>query len=281
MVAISWTIGRCIYCGSTGNLSDEHIIPYGLGGRWVLRKASCKECADITSRFELNVLRNLWGPARAAFGLPTRRRYINKYPLTIERNGAKEITEIDPAECGVPLLFTHFEAPAYLSGKPFSKGIAMNGQTTHILPSTEYFKNAIKAKFNPDRIEFTATYKPYSPTDFAKMLAKIAYGFAVAQNGLDGIKTPYVLDALLNKKDDIGMWVGCNADAKEFSTGVDDFEIRLNFINSPKRDIVVEIKLFGKLETPTYLVVVGEPTAEKLKGVHFDQDVVSTIYMTK
>src|ERR1700745_123380 len=40
-----------------------------------------------------------------------------------------------------------FEAPAYLSGKPFSHGVAMNGHTTHILPSVKHFKNAIKAEF--------------------------------------------------------------------------------------------------------------------------------------
>lgn len=38
-------VNVCIYCGGTGALSDEHIIPFGLGGRWVLPKASCAECA--------------------------------------------------------------------------------------------------------------------------------------------------------------------------------------------------------------------------------------------
>jgi hypothetical protein len=46
----------------------------------------------------------------------------------------------------------------------------------------------------------------------------------------------------------------------------DDFDITLSYIDTPRRDIVAEIKLFGKLHTPTYVVVVGEPTPEVLQG---------------
>jgi 5-methylcytosine-specific restriction endonuclease McrA len=28
--------GRCVYCGSTGPLKDEHIIPFSLGGKAVI-----------------------------------------------------------------------------------------------------------------------------------------------------------------------------------------------------------------------------------------------------
>jgi hypothetical protein len=37
-------VGRCIYCGSTDQLSDEHIVPAGLGGDQILYKASCESC---------------------------------------------------------------------------------------------------------------------------------------------------------------------------------------------------------------------------------------------
>ena len=54
--------GACIYCGATdAALSDEHVVPYGLGGSHVLRKASCCRCAAITSKFERKVMRELWG----------------------------------------------------------------------------------------------------------------------------------------------------------------------------------------------------------------------------
>jgi 5-methylcytosine-specific restriction endonuclease McrA len=39
--------GRCIYCGSTGPLKDEHIIPLSLGGKAVIEAASCGDCEAI------------------------------------------------------------------------------------------------------------------------------------------------------------------------------------------------------------------------------------------
>ena len=90
-------------------------------------------------------------------------------------------------------------------------------------------------------------------------MAKVAYGFVVWQLGLEGIKSDYVLPAILGQKNDIGMWVGCDGDGDKISTAAEFFEISLNFIDTPKRDILVEIKLIGPLSTPNYLVVVGEP----------------------
>jgi hypothetical protein len=41
-------VNKRVYCGA-GNcaLSDEHIMPYFLGGVLVLPKASCEECQKI------------------------------------------------------------------------------------------------------------------------------------------------------------------------------------------------------------------------------------------
>jgi hypothetical protein len=48
---------KCIYCGKLDTkLSDEHIVPESLGGVHIIRKASCPECATITSRFEMHQL---------------------------------------------------------------------------------------------------------------------------------------------------------------------------------------------------------------------------------
>ena len=42
-------VGRCIYCGSTDTLTDEHIIPLALNGTGLLPKSSCVACAKITN----------------------------------------------------------------------------------------------------------------------------------------------------------------------------------------------------------------------------------------
>ncbi|RUL68413.1 HNH endonuclease [Dyella choica] len=67
--------GLCIYCGRSGlRLTDEHILPYFIGGQHVIEEASCDDCAKITTKFELDVGRELWGDARIAFNAPSRRK---------------------------------------------------------------------------------------------------------------------------------------------------------------------------------------------------------------
>ncbi|SRR5271163_282192 len=47
--------GECIYCGALGSeveLTDEHIVPYSLGGNVELLQASCKKCARVTGGLE-------------------------------------------------------------------------------------------------------------------------------------------------------------------------------------------------------------------------------------
>ena len=61
-------VGRCIYCGATDELTDEHIIPFSLGGVLILDKASCngtKGCNKKTHKFEGVVARQIFGKFRA------------------------------------------------------------------------------------------------------------------------------------------------------------------------------------------------------------------------
>jgi hypothetical protein len=71
---VSRYVGKCIYCGSTTNLSDEHVVPRGLGGEWVLKKASCQKCAGIISRFETDIIKDFFSLLRIKLDLPTRRK---------------------------------------------------------------------------------------------------------------------------------------------------------------------------------------------------------------
>jgi hypothetical protein len=50
--------GLCIYCGKRDvRLTDEHVVPFSLGGHHILEAASCLTCADITKKFEQDVAR--------------------------------------------------------------------------------------------------------------------------------------------------------------------------------------------------------------------------------
>jgi hypothetical protein len=71
--------GACIYCDVTGvRLTDEHVVPLSLGGQHIIKNASCDDCATITTKFERDVAREMWGDARISYNAPSRRKKERK-----------------------------------------------------------------------------------------------------------------------------------------------------------------------------------------------------------
>jgi hypothetical protein len=75
------TKGQCIFCGAKDvNLTDEHILPYFIGGSHIINDSGCKLFTKITSRFERDVAKGLWDDARNAYNAPSRRKKkLKKY----------------------------------------------------------------------------------------------------------------------------------------------------------------------------------------------------------
>jgi hypothetical protein len=79
-------VGKCIYCGSDGGLkglSDEHMVPFSLGGDAILPKASCAACATETSKIELYLARHIFHGLRSHVGAPSRKKSL---PSTLSAN---------------------------------------------------------------------------------------------------------------------------------------------------------------------------------------------------
>jgi len=62
-------------------------------------------------------------------------------------------------------------------------------------------------ELNADSISFSVTYTGH---DFAKLLAKIAYGFEIKEFGVSIIDDAYVLSVIRGDSKDIEKWVGCS-----------------------------------------------------------------------
>jgi hypothetical protein len=84
-------VGFCIYCGARGAednpISDEHIIPEGMGGNLVLEMASCQKCAGVISAAEGFCQRNMFPGLRALYDLYGKQRKKTRplaFPLTIK-----------------------------------------------------------------------------------------------------------------------------------------------------------------------------------------------------
>ena len=97
------------------------------------------------------------------------------------------------------------------------------------------------------------TYEPVGA--FARMLAKIAYGFAVVAVGCDltKIEQVHVLPAILGQSTDVGRWVG--GSGGDEPSAVSDLHYVSLALNGD--EIVVRVRLFARYNAPEYLVAVG------------------------
>lgn len=251
-------VGICIYCGSTEKLENEHIIPYGLQGNWILPKSSCRKCSNITKSFEGRLLRGVFLPARAAEGFQTRRPKERPkfYPIKVSREGKEEKINVTIDNHLTILTMPLFAPASYISKGHYEKGIDLIG--TEIIRFSDS-PEKIGKRLRADEISTTCAFQP---VDFARMLAKIAYSFAVAEYGLSAIEEAYVLPAILGKKDDMGRWIGSDSFKFELEKkgalhilGKVVVDWKQNSDN--EKLIVVKVKLFANSGISGYEVIVG------------------------
>jgi hypothetical protein len=248
---VSRRIGQCIYCGrADGQLSREHIIPEGLNGEWTLTNASCDRCAQITSRFETDLLQNAFGPARLALRMRTKRpaERPQHLPLLVRRGGAEVSIPIPVEEYPAVIALPVFAPPAYMNQDSGSSLLrVVNARPIQVAgrPLAE-----LHAKYG---YEYTAIQLEYKPVAFARAVAKIAYAFAVLRLGLERITDRYVLPVVLGKTGGIGQWVGCDAgEPVGPSTGLHALTLQLT-----QNEIHMFVRLFAQFDAPEYHVIVG------------------------
>lgn len=244
-------IGKCVYCGSTDTLTDEHIVPYGLKGPWQLLKGSCEACNQITSAFEGTVLREYFKLVRAALDLPTRRprNRPKEFSFEVDREGRKENIVMPVTDCPAIFMMLKLEEPGHIVKHGSENSIKTVAVRLHGLNPTK-----LKDKFGIEGISIKAHF---SGNCFERMLAKIAYGMTILAYGPKALKECYVLPCILGLKDDVGHWVGSSG--KHASTSPAEkkvlHRIRLTTNNG---EVSVLIRLFANYQTPEYLVIVGK-----------------------
>ena len=245
-------IGQCIYCGKKcESLQDEHVIPYGLGGDLKLLKASCKKCADVTSAFEGEILRDVFLPARAKLKLPTRHKKNRpeKFPLSIEKNGQRKDIGVPINEHFTAVTLPEFKLPAFLERRSYKKGIELIALSMSSVGKPQIKEITKKHDAQSLIIENSFTHA------FPRLLAKIAYGFAISKFRLGKMQKVYVLPVILGESKDIGRWVGCLPYSKQRTAGEGLHVLRLHMID--KKVVLAYVRLFASCDTPEYLVVVG------------------------
>lgn len=247
-------IDKCIYCGVEGpDLTDEHVVPFGLLPRTepgiILRKASCRPCAAITSKVERAVLRELWQPIRAGLNLRSRRKgdALKLYPLVIEQDGREKEIFLPVDEFPVVMIFPTFAQPGCISGESLEDGINVNGTFTIQLagPSLEN----VARKLQTTKVSVKATFRVLT---YERLLCKVAYGFAIAKLGLASIDKNFLVPIILGHDSKVGQWLGF--DGKEL--------VKPNYYHSLGLQVQggvihCRVRLFASFGAPEYHVVVG------------------------
>jgi hypothetical protein len=243
-------IGECIYCGTVeGSLGKEHAIPYGLNGPWTLLRASCPRCADITSRFEQDTLRSLLSPVRTVLGMQTRRPTVRpkSLALVLESNGVQRTIRVPSSEFPLYLPTPVFPPPRCLAGVHPSPGIPTQLSFIHVAgPSLDQVLRRYGADFAGARLNF-------SPQDFARTLAKIAFTAAIYVMGVAPFSNTPVRRLILGEDPCVGHWVGSwTGEPINEEKGLHAMKIR-----SSGSDVHVVLRLFAQFGAPEYHIVLG------------------------
>jgi hypothetical protein len=254
------SVSHCIYCGISNNLSDEHIIPFGLGGRIKLLKSSCSECAKKTSSFEHTCLRTMYGPLRLLYDLPSRRKKNRpeKLSLKVKFKSKDEWTYIEVEQERYPFLITfpYFPMPNLLVNTQSDiRGATADRFWIRGASPSYVFKDLLQ-KLTQDLLAFSIM--PESKVhieEFCQMLAKIGHSFAVAELG-HATFTPFLIPHIKDKKlTNCGDYIGSLPKDEKPSSQLHELSIYRDIISNY---VTVRIRLLAKLGTPTYFVVVGE-----------------------
>lgn len=252
-------VGSCIYCGATSvKLTDEHILPLGLSGTALLPKASCENCAKITSQQERLVMRESMWPLRVLMQLRSRRKHKdapNEYPVVAVRDdGTRETVMLPASRYPVYVPFPIFPEPATLvqPDEPYEWGIkCLGNEKLWAGPRGEDVCRDLGVK----SIEIELTDEPVA---LARVVAKIAYAWAVAEGEMTRTTGPVLcVPSLLGQREDIGLWVGTSATPRAAIPG------SLHYLRTRQQSgyLVGEVQLFSMFATPIYRVVLAKLAA--------------------
>jgi hypothetical protein len=247
--------GACIYCGATGgDLTDEHIVPFSLGGHHIINDASCLKCANITKKFEQDVARGLWGDARVSYNAPSRRKKSRDTHITLnDPHSRSDPLTVPYAEYPAPMIFYQMAKAGILQGLSETHDISRHWLLTAIVDQKKLDKFESS---NPGRLTAKLRHVPHS---FGRMIAKIGYGQALSILDL-GDFNPICLPYILGHRENVSFIVGSGRQSETPDVGF-GYRLTTAMVGSPERAFIVsEVRLIANNATPRYHVVVGDIT---------------------
>ena len=217
--------------------------------------ASCKRCETKTGGAEQSVLRRSMGVARRTMGFKSKKAKDTPthVEIAIGKKGHERPISVLLKDYPTIFYFPILPPPGLLSGAP-----------EHSVPDWPRIHLVVERE---KQAELTRKYKdvewkmPMAPTlAWARMLAKIAYSWVVAEKGYGSFK-PFVCPLIRQQTKSFSQLIGSDEGIKgampPVGTGRHTLEQR-NILQDGRIFVVVVVNFFLGLNIPPYLVVVGE-----------------------
>jgi hypothetical protein len=244
----------CIYCGAKENLTDEHVIPFSLGGLMKIEKGSCRSCAEITSKFERTVARTMIGNFRVKFGAPTRRMKERPSNLILNvLNGSSETEhKLKPEDHPGAIFLPIFSPSRVFTGTfGFDTNLHQSMQFWS-WPAPEHFHAVVPKDLPEGAVVKMATLKINA---FVRLLAKIAHCHSFSLYG-EGVFTPLLAPLILGKTNEYSNYIGgSNRRQPDINSNIAAESTVRKFHGT--WFLVNTVHFFPKLGGPSYDLIVG------------------------
>jgi hypothetical protein len=254
--------GRCIYCLiGQPPYTKEHIIPKGLGGGLILPAASCRQCQEIIKGVETYCLRHLFLAHRLKSGLVQH----------LDEIGDDIVVKFDVGSADIGIRLPIAEYPNFLILPEFLNPPGMIHN--HPMGAPLSVKHKLWANNQElDRLSIYGKGFVVGNMDwviFARALAKIAHGLAVAELGTDAF-IPLLPEFILGRANDKASWlVGKWPDNEIPDKPIDTFH-QVTMADTQWGDktlLAAHIRLFAhQVDSPSYSVLIGLLTVSRAEA---------------
>ena len=263
---------RCIFCRREiidgRELTDEHVIPFALGGQIKLKKSTCETCRGITSKFETRILKGSFHAFRFAAGIQSRSGQPPKTLPIFAVNGVEEVRMEIPFE-----LY-----PAMLTLPRFNGAVLLDNGRINAFPTKPWsavdWDGAERLLHQFDLKSFASmSIDVYA---FSRFIAKIAHCSTISEIGtsfspsLGGIITSDLGDNFrkyIRSRDNSAP----ENFERELKHKFEISEIEVSGITF----LIGHVTLFCNLGAPTYDVVVGQKGGGFLQYPELDSEDVN------
>ncbi len=254
-------VGRCIYCGATRYrgfsnrpLADEHIVPLSLHGDVELPEASCFRCEQITGKNEQLALQGVYRPLRHKLNYPHRHKNAQpgSFPVFIPNSkGKDEKVLVSLGDYPHGHFFIKLPKPGLLLGVPLDFEYIPDGRKNR-------WYRILNKKVDPPVTPHKLTTFALPSLDlfsFMRMVAKIAYAYAVAELGYESFN-PLLLETIKGSNAHMFHLIGGAETAEPISSPYDISLVKVG-ING-KEFITGNVRVFATEQgSPTYTVIIG------------------------